>query len=156
AEPIDIEPALEAAPRPAPGRRRIAVAAAGVAAASLLAVLATRPWHSPPPPAPPPPTAPALPPPPPPAAAPPPPAPEPASEAPPRRTKTPEAPPSASEALALVDRFWRAYEARDRDGVRALFAPEAVPAGDVLNVDPLGSGTLVTPAPEVEAKPAGD
>ena len=77
------------------------------------------------------------------------------SSAPPT-AKTVEPPPSASEALALVDRFWRAYEARDRDGVRALFAPEAVPTVDVLNVDPLGSGALVTPAPEVEAKPAGD
>jgi general secretion pathway protein A len=153
-EPIDLEPAVETAPRPAPGWQRMALVAAGVTAASLLALLAIRPWHSPPPPAPPPATAPAVPPPPPPVASPEPPAPEPGP--PPRSTKTAEAPPSASEALALVDRFWRAYEARDRDGVRALFAPDAVPAGDVLNVDPLGSGALVTPAPEVEAKPAGD
>ncbi len=157
AEPIEIEPAGEAAPQVAAGRRRIAFAAAGVAAASALALLAIRPWRSPPPPAPvppaPPTTAPTVPPPPP-VASPPPAIPGP--EAAPLSAKSVEAPPSASEALALVDRFWRAYEARDRDGVRALFAPEAVPTGDVLNVDPLGGGALVTPAPEVEAKPAGD
>src|SRR5262249_52816207 len=154
-EPIDIEPAGEAAPRPALGRPGIALPAARLAAVGLRAGLAIRPRHSPPPPPPPPPGPPPTgPPPAPPVASPEPPATEP--EPPPRSTKTAEAPPSASEALALVDRFWRAYEARDRDGVRALFAPDAVPAGDVLDVDPLGSGALVTPSPEVEAKPAGD
>src|SRR5262249_57870538 len=74
AEPIDIEPALEAAPRPVPGRRRMVLAAAGVTPGSPLALLAIRPRHSPPPPAPPPAAAPPLPPPPPPAPAPHPPA----------------------------------------------------------------------------------
>ena len=156
ADALRIEPAAEEATPPATRSRTIALAAAGIAAASAIAILAIRPWHSPPPPAPvaPPTTLPA--PPPPPAA--PPPTVESAAppETAPPTAKTVEQPPSASEALALVDRFWRAYEARDRDGVRALFAPEAIPTVDVLNVDPLGGGALVTPAPEVEAKPAGD
>jgi type II secretory pathway predicted ATPase ExeA len=157
ADPLRIEPTVEEGLPRSSRRRTIALAVAGVAAASVLALLAIRPWHSPPPPAPPT----TLPAPPPPPAAPPstvesaaPPETEP-QPAPPT-AKTAEPPPSASEALALVDRFWRAYEARDRDGVRALFAPDAIPTVDVLNVDPLGSGALVTPAPEVEAKPAGD
>jgi general secretion pathway protein A len=156
ADALRIEPATEETTLPATGNRTIALAAAAIAAASAIAILAIRPWHSPPPPAPvaPPTTLPA----PPPLPAAPPPAVEsaaPPDTAPPT-AKTVEQPPSASEALALVDRFWRAYEARDRDGVRALFAPEAIPTVDVLNVDPLGGGALVTPAPEVEAKPAGD
>jgi hypothetical protein len=153
ADPLRIEPTAEDGPARASRRRAIALAVAGAAVAIPLALLATRPWHSPPPPAPepvaPPTTLPAPPPPP---AAPPETEPQPA----PPTAKTVEPPPSASEALALVDRFWRAYEARDRDGVRALFAPDAIPTVDVLNVDPLGGGALVTPAPEVEAKPAGD
>src|SRR5215475_6918374 len=145
ADELCIEPTAEEGPPRASRRRTIALAVAGVAAASALALLAIRPWHSPPPPAPepvaPPTTLPAPPPPAvPPAtvesAAPPEPEPEPA----PPTAKTVEPPPSASEALALVERFWRAYEARDRDGVRALFAPEAIPTVDVLNVDPLGGG----------------
>jgi len=155
ADALRIEPTAGEAPARVSRRRTIALAAAGVVAASALALLAIRPWHAPPPapepvPATPPP--PAAPPSPVESAAPPETQPEPA----PPTAKTVEPPPSASEALALVDRFWRAYEARDRDGVRALFAPEAIPTVDVLNVDPLGSGALVTPAPEVEAKPAGD
>ena len=153
ADALRIEPTAGEAPARVSRRRTIALAAAGVVATSALALLVIRPWHAPPPPAPepvaPPTTLPAPPPPP---AAPPETEPQPA----PPTAKTVEPPPSASEALALVDRFWRAYEARDRDGVRALFAPEAIPTVDVLNVDPLGSGALVTPAPEVEAKPAGD
>ena len=129
-EPIDLEPAGEPGPQPGARRRRIALAAAGVAAASALALLAIRPSRSPPPPAPvpaePPATAPTVPPP---VASPEPTTPEPTPGPP---EAPPDAPPSALEALALVDRFWRAYEARDRDGVRALFAPEAVPTGDVL------------------------
>ena len=155
ADPLRIAPTAGEAPARVSRRRPLALAAAGVVAASALALLAIRPWHAPPPapepvPATPPP--PAAPPSPVESAAPPETQPEPA----PPTAKTVEPPPSASEALALVDRFWRAYEARDRDGVRALFAPEAIPTVDVLNVDPLGSGALVTPAPEVEAKPAGD
>ena len=155
ADALRIEPTAGEASARVARRRTIALAAAGVVAASALALLAIRPWHAPPPapepvPATPPP--PAAPPSPVESAAPPETQPEPA----PPTAKTVEPPPSASEALALVDRFWRAYEARDRDGVRALFAPEAIPTVDVLNVDPLGSGALVTPAPEVEAKPAGD
>jgi hypothetical protein len=66
------------------------------------------------------------------------------------------APPSALDAIALVDRFWHAYGARDADAVRALFAPDATPTGPVLDVDPTGGGALVTPAPGIEAKPVGD
>ena len=156
AEPIDVEALAKGAPQPRGRRRRMVLAAASVAAASLLALLAIRPWQSPPParvPEAPPATVPAAPPEPPPVAAPAPPVTEPPARS---ITKHVEPPPSANEALAVVDRFWRAYEARDRDGVRALFAPEAVPAGDVLNVDPRGGGALVTPAPTAEAKPAGD
>src|SRR5262249_54629121 len=57
AEPIAIAPAVETAP----GRRRMVLAAAGVIAVGLLALLATRPWHPPPPPQPPPTPAPAAP-----------------------------------------------------------------------------------------------
>jgi type II secretory pathway predicted ATPase ExeA len=66
------------------------------------------------------------------------------------------APPSALDAITLVDRFWRAYGARDADAVRALFAPDAAPTGPVLDVDPTGGGALVTPASGIEAKPVGD
>jgi ketosteroid isomerase-like protein len=58
--------------------------------------------------------------------------------------------------VELVDRFWRAYQARDPDGVRALFAPDAVPEGKILDVDPTGGGALVEPAARLEAKPVGD
>src|SRR5262245_12587617 len=66
------------------------------------------------------------------------------------------APPSALDAVTLVDRFWRAYGARDAVAMRALFAPDAAPTGTVLDVDPTGAGALVAPAPGVEAKPMGD
>jgi len=65
-------------------------------------------------------------------------------------------PPSALDAVTLVDRFWRAYGARDADAVRALFAPGAAPTGPVLDVDPTGGGALVTPSSGIEAKPVGD
>ena len=64
--------------------------------------------------------------------------------------------PTALDAIAVVDRFWQAYETRDTDGLRALFAPDAMPAGAVLDVDPMGSGALVTPSGRIEAKPVGD
>ena len=40
--------------------------------------------------------------------------------------------------------------------MRALFAPDAVPAGPVLDLDPTGGGALVTPTDRFEAKPVGD
>src|SRR5262249_35194087 len=68
----------------------------------------------------------------------------------------PAPPPTAAEAVELVDRFWRAYEARDSQGLQSLFAPEAIPAGKILDVDPTGRSALVEPAPHFEAKPVGD
>jgi general secretion pathway protein A len=157
--------------RPAarPARRRLALAAAAVAAIALVPLLVTLARRGAPPPPPVevapsavPPAAPA-------AEAPP---VEPSAEPPPTEaaadeTATPRPdddtvaparvpPPSALDAVALVDRFWRAYGARDADGVRALFAPDAAPTGPVLDVDPTGGGALVTPAPGIEAKPVGD
>lgn len=135
--------------------RRIAFAATAVAAIALVPLLATRPWRGAPAPpveVTPPPTA---------AEAPPPTEPavtvttmaEPEEEAAaPARVP----PPSALDAIALVDRFWQAYGARDTAAVRALFAPDAVPTGPVLDVDPTGGSALVTPAPGIEAKPMGD
>lgn len=146
--------------------RRLALAAIAVAGLALVPVLATRPWRSAPPPTltvtpprvepeatpEPAPTVPAAP-----------------APAPPEAvaTTTPEpaeepvaparvAPPSALDAIALVDRFWQAYGARDADAVRALFAPDATPTGPVLDLDPTGGGALVTWAPGIEAKPVGD
>jgi general secretion pathway protein A len=157
------EAADAAAPRAR--RRRLALAAAAVLLLALVPLLATRPWQRPAPPpraqlaeAPPPAEIPptpgtiapsadagthtgdtiAL---------------EPVPEAtPPRRVP----PPSTLEAVDVVDRFWRAYQARDPDAVRALFAPDAIPAGKILDVDPTGSGALVQPADRLEAKPVGD
>jgi general secretion pathway protein A len=162
-----LEPELETAEAPPRARaRRLALAGAAVAALVLLPLLATRPWRrSPVPPAPvaveATPPAPDLAPP---ATAPPGTAAQPAAVerqdevepapevAPPPRA----APPSALDAVELVDRFWRAYQARDPDGVRALFAPDAVPEGKILDVDPTGRGALVEPAARLEAKPVGD
>src|SRR5262245_405244 len=163
-----LEPELEADQCPPRARaRRLALAGAAVAALALLPLLATRPWQRPPvPPAPVPveatPPAPDLAPP---ATAPPETAAEPAAvepqaevvEPPPEAAPPPRAaPPSALDAVELVDRFWRAYQARDPDGVRALFAPDAVPEGKILDVDPTGGGALVEPAARLEAKPVGD
>jgi len=149
--------------------RRLALAGAvAVAVLVLLPVLATRPWRSaprpsdaPPQPAPvaePPavPNAPAesLP------SAPPSEAAagstEPAAAPPEEVAAERAAPPSAVDAVALVDRFWRAYQARDPKGLRALFAPEAAPSGKVLDMDPTGRGALVSPTTSLEAKPVGD
>jgi general secretion pathway protein A len=146
-------------------RRRLALIAAAVAALVLVPLLATRPWQRP---APPPPPSAVV------AEAPPPveipPTPEtiaPAADAgthtgdtialepvpaPPRRVP----PPSTLEAVDVVDRFWRAYQARDPDAVRALFAADAMPEGKILDVDPTGGGALVQPADRLEAKPVGD
>ena len=162
------EPELETdRGRPRAHARRLALAGAAVAALALLPVLATRPWQRPPvPPAPVPveatPPAPDFAPP---ATAPPETAAQPAAvepqaevvEPPPEAAPPPRAaPPSALDAVELVDRFWRAYQARDPDGVRALFAPDAVPEGKILDVDPTGGGALVEPAARLEAKPVGD
>ena len=128
-------------------RRRLALAAAAVLLLALVPLLATRPWQRPAPPpraqvaeAPPPVEIPptprtiapsadagthtgdtiAL---------------EPVPETtPPRRVP----PPSTLEAVDVVDRFWRAYQARDPDAVRALFAPDAIPAGKVPRPRPDG------------------
>jgi general secretion pathway protein A len=137
-------------------RRRLLVAAIAVGVLALIPLLATRPWRSAP--AHPPTTVesslPATPP----ATTPAPPeetpttAPAPVDERPAPRA----APPSAVDAIALVDRFWQAYGARDDESLRALFAPEAAPTGPVLDVDPTGGGALVTPAEAIEAKPIGD
>jgi hypothetical protein len=78
---------------------------------------------------------------------------EPVPEATPSRRVPP---PSTLEAVDVVDRFWRAYQARDPDAVRALFAPDAIPEGKILDVDPTGGGALVQPADRLEAKPVGD
>lgn len=162
-------PATDADVRPAGSRVGLALAA--VAGLGLAAVLATRPWRSEPPPAvqtetPPPAVAPDVPPSPP-VAEEAPPAP-PTAEAPSAEAETASASdapddmpvrpaaPSAVEAIAVVDRFWQAYAARDAESLQALFAPEAAPAGRVLDVDPTGGGALVTPAARVEAKPMGD
>jgi general secretion pathway protein A len=158
-----LEPELETRATPPRARaRRLGLAAAAVAALALLLLLATRPWQRPPipqtpvavdatPPAPdfvPPATAP-------PATA----VEQPAEviEPPPQAAPPPRAaPPSAIDAVELVDRFWRAYQARDSDGIRALFAPDAVPEGKILDVDPTGGDALVEPAARLEAKPMGD
>ena len=159
--PVTEEPAEAAAEqrsrRPA---RRVALAAAAVALIALVPLLAT--LRRTPPPSPvdvtpaTPPSAPVA---------------EPSPEPPPTEaavttTTVPEAepdtiagrvpPPSALDAVTLVDRFWRAYGARDADAVRALFAPDAAPTGPVLDVDPTGGGALVTPSSGIEAKPVGD
>jgi hypothetical protein len=157
-EPLAVpDAAAEASASEVPARgtgRRLVLATIAVAVIALVPLLATRPWYSPPPPT----VEPATPspsvvaPPAEPAAAPPP-TPEPAEEA---VAPARPAPPSALDAIALVDRFWQAYGARDADGVRALFAPDAAPTGPVLDVDPTGGGALVTPAPGIEAKPVGD
>ncbi len=152
-------PAAEEAPEPPaarPAARRLVLAAVSVAVLAVASLLAMRPWQATAPERPevsapsPPATLPAAVPEPPPAPAPetPPPPPEPPAAA--------VAPPSTLEALELVDRFWQAYGSRDTDAVRALFAPEAAPAGPVLDVDPTGGSALVTPAARVEAKPVGD
>ena len=160
-EPLTVPESLEdrgssAAP-PRSGLRRLALAAVAVAVVALVPLLATRPWRTSPPPA-------EV-------------APEhaepatPATDTPPEQAGTPattpepaeeavaparQAPPSALDAIALVDRFWQAYGARDAEAVRALFAPDAAPTGPVLDVDPTGRGALVTPEPGIEAKPVGD
>jgi general secretion pathway protein A len=146
-----------AAAAPRARGRQLALAAAAVAVLALLPLLAIRPWQraAPPPPAVP-------------AAVPMPPAPEPTPETVPPDT-TPEepapadaglpqraAPPSTLDAVDVVDRFWRAYQARDPDGVRALFAADAIPEGKILDLDPTGGGALVEPATRLEAKPMGD
>jgi hypothetical protein len=181
--PMPAAPAIpaEAAESPTPGRsqraraRRVALAGAVVVALlALLPVLATRPWRSAPPRSDAPASAPGQPAPvaEPPAVTPDAPTAESLPSAPPseaaagstgpadapRQEAAAEraAPPSAVDAVALVDRFWRAYQARDPNGLRALFAPEAVPAGKVLDVDPTGGGALVSPATSLEAKPVGD
>jgi len=153
---LELEQASAAAAPRARGRQ-LALAAAAVAALALIPLLAIRPWQraAAPPPAPavavPTPPAPE----PTPATVPPDTAPEepaPADAALPRRV----APPSTLDALDVVDRFWRAYQARDPKGVRALFAPDAVPEGKILDLDPTGGGALVEPAARLEAKPVGD
>jgi general secretion pathway protein A len=149
----DAEPA-EAPRHPTITGRRLVGAAIALGLLALIPVLATRPWRGGPerapervpttlasPAVPTPPTTPPTPP-----------APEPAEESPPPHA----APPSALDAIALVDRFWQAYGARDGESLRALFAPEAAPTGPVLDVDPTGGGALVSPAETIEAKPAGD
>jgi general secretion pathway protein A len=165
--PPDAGLAAEEAPdtaAPRARRRRLVLAAAAAALLALVPLLATRPWRraAPPPPAS---VAKA----PPPAEVPPTPetippsadagahtgdtiALEPPEPAPPPRVP----PPSTLEAVDVVDRFWRAYEARDPEAVRALFAPDAIPDGKILDVDPTGGGALVQPAERLEAKPVGD
>ena len=162
-DPVGAGPAPETGGAPGRSSSRIVLALAAVAGLGLVSVLAARPWRSPPPPAVAPETPPST------ASSPiaqqTPPStvpvapseaevasgPEAANEVPPRPT-----PPSAAEAIALVDRFWEAYAARDSNSLQALFAPEAAPAGRVLDVDPTGGGALVTPAARIEAKPMGD
>jgi hypothetical protein len=63
---------------------------------------------------------------------------------------------AAPSAVGVVCRFWRAYQARHPDGLRALFAPEAIPTGKTLDVDPTGGDTLVEPVARFEEKPVGD
>jgi type II secretory pathway predicted ATPase ExeA len=154
---LEFEPA-SAASAPRARGRQLALAAAAVAALALIPLLAIRPWQRA-----------ALPPPAVPAAVPTPPPPEPTPEtvppdtipeepAPPADVALPPraAPPSTLDAVDVVDRFWRAYQARDPAGVRALFAADAIPEGKILDLDPTGGGTLVEPAARLEAKPMGD
>jgi type II secretory pathway predicted ATPase ExeA len=151
---LEFEQASAAAAPRARGRQ-LALVAAAVAALALIPLLAIRPWQRAALP-------PAVP-----AAVPVPPAPEPTPEtvpdtAPeepaPANAGLPQraAPPSTLDAVDVVDRFWRAYQARDPAGVRALFAPDAIPEGKILELDPTGGGALVEPAARLEAKPVGD